>query len=37
LVPNEVVYDIDDLTEEFYLVKVGTLVVEAIVDIEEVN
>lgn len=35
--PNEVVFDIGDATNQFYMVKQGELLVESIVHIEEEN
>jgi hypothetical protein len=35
--PNEIVFDIGDATEKFFMVKSGELNVEVIVTIEEVN
>lgn len=37
VLPNEVIFDIDDATNCFYMVKQGELLIEAIVTIEEEN
>ena len=37
LLPGEVVYELNDPTDVFYLVKQGSLQVEAVVELEEEN